>query len=181
MIILDIDQDYFFLPVFSGTLIDNIEERNKIYYKAECQPKSLINKFNLKDYRGEVVICENHDEVYHKIKKLGKRNKLIHIDAHDDVCHDETLETLNIGNWITYGVLDDLIDPDIVWINQLQDEKYVYEYNIFNKHYRLHTSTLDNFQFSNKVDLIFYTRSREFCPTSRVESEFLSLVGNINI
>jgi hypothetical protein len=178
MIVLDIDQDYFFLPVLSGKLLKDPQERNAFYHEAPVKYQDIIRVFGLNS-SSRVKILTDHDEVYHEINKLGGCPKVIHIDAHDDVCHKNILNNLDIGNWLTYLVMEKKIDPDIIWINQLTEKPFVYEYNILNQKYRLHTSQLSEFTFTKKIDYVFFTRSKEFCPDTSIEFDFINALKNI--
>ncbi len=173
MILLDIDQDYFFLPVLSGKLLKDPQERNAFYHQAQITYRDIINFFRLSS-SSKIKIFDDHDEVYHEVDRLGGCHKLIHIDAHDDICHRTVLNKLDLGNWITYLVMEKKIDPDVIWINQLAEKPHVTEYNILNNKYRLHTSQLKDFHFTKNIDCVYFTRSKEFCPDTRIESDFLS-------
>ena len=178
MIILDIDQDYFFLPVLSGKLLRDREERNKFFFPAQTNIETVFKTFRL-DPSIPFEIFDDHDSVYHSIAKMkSEKHILIHLDAHDDVCHKQALGPLDIGNWITHLVMEELIDPNIFWINQRSIKCHVERYVVMGKPYVLNTSRLEEFSFNSKVDKIFYTRSKEFCPDNNVEQRFCNLMKN---
>lgn len=177
MIILDIDQDYFFLPVISKKIIESPVEREKRMYQAKSQPKDIIDKFSIHNFKGTIISDKDHDHVYYCLKKNNIQNAtLIHVDAHDDVEHGK-LKEINLGNWITHSVLDGLINKNIIWINQQDTGPHTKKVTHNNMDYFLHISQLKDFNFNNKIDIIFYTKSEEFCPPNDKEKEFYNLIN----
>lgn len=178
MIILDIDQDYFFLPVLSGKLIRDREERNRFFHHAQTSIEEVFEKFRLNPSI-PFDVFDDHDSVYHSLMKMGpEKHTLVHLDAHDDVCHKQTLGPVDIGNWITHLVMEERIVPNVIWINQRALKAHMEKYVIMDKPYVLHTSKIEEFNFRSQIDHIFYTRSKEFCPDNNVEQTFLRLMKN---
>lgn len=174
MIILDIDLDYFFLPVFSGTLVPE-NKKDEVYHDAPDSYIDLIQHFNLKNFSGEIKVFKNHDEVYYELKKLNRKSSLIHVDAHDDVSHS-SIKNVDLGNWITHCVRENLIHPEIFWINQMTSNTYRSEYSVENKKYFLNTSKLKDFHLKSKIDKIFITKSPEFCPNNNIDIQIIEYI-----
>jgi tetratricopeptide (TPR) repeat protein len=72
-----------------------------------------------------VFLMENHDEAYHTWRKAGYRDKiLVHIDAHDDLWQAPGPGEINIANFISLGLKDNLIKqvfwvvPDQTWASR---------------------------------------------------------------
>mgnify|MGYP001099171625 CR=1 FL=1 len=178
MIILDIDQDYFFLPSLSGEIIESPIEREKKMYLAECQTEDVIRKFGIKNFKSKVFSGNDHDFVYYTLKSSNVRNAtLIHIDAHSDVEYKKELSKVNIGNWISHLAVEGIINKNIIWVNQTTEKPYTRKFTHKNVDYYLHTSRLNDLKFCNKIDAIFYTRSIEFCPPNSKEIEFYNNIG----
>lgn len=180
-IILDIDQDYFFLPVFSGTLIQPQSKRDEVYYKAPKQLDEVIEKFNLKKAKPHFKVFKDHDEVYHELKQMKDRCNyiLIHLDAHSDIEMDRDLRPVDLGNWITHLINEDMIERDIYWINQSTENTSREKHYVNGKEYTMNISNLDNFNFSKEIDITFWTYSKEFCPTNNLLPLFVRKLPNL--
>lgn len=183
LIILDIDADYFFLPTFDGDLIEPQSKRDEVYYKAPDQIDDVIKKFNLQNANSFFKVFDTHDKVYHELKELNTNNRkliLVHIDAHSDIEITESLRPVDLGNWISHLIMEDMIEPDIYWINQNIHEKQTAQYGVNEKMYRLHISKLKDFNFTKRIYITFWTHSQEFCPTNNLLEEFQSKLPNLS-
>lgn len=181
--ILDIDEDYFFLPVFSEDIIEPQSKRDEVYYKAPDQLDEVIQKFNMRQAFQHYKSFINHDEVYHELKQMeftGKY-KLIHIDAHSDIEYNTELQDVHLGNWVTHLIHEDIIDDEIIWIDQVTDVPSREECLVNNKKYYLNRSKLSNINFgkNSRIDITFWTRSPEFCPTNDLQKQFEKKLPNL--
>lgn len=158
MIILDIDQDFFFHPVVNGSA-EEAKEQMKSYYGQSMvegfdeiidkfikyiSPNTESLKFDCHDGVGELIVQRNLNDI-----------TLYHLDAHIDV--GPLGDGMNAGNWISH--IEDRC-KEIYWVvNKKQFETTIVSGDIYNA---------GNVPLPDqKIDLITWTFSPEWCPQRR--------------
>lgn len=145
MTILDIDQDFFFFPVISGSL-DNIKKINQIMVENF---DNLIIKIlpYIKD-NTEFFCFDTHEKVGELILQKNLKNiNLYHLDAHED--RDLKSNILNECNWISH--IEDRCN-NIFWI--VNDKQKREENNL----------NLKEMNINDNIDIITWTKSSKWCP-----------------
>lgn len=177
MVILDIDQDFFFYPPLYKEDFENKIKREQVQV---IKVEDFIKRYNLK---GKVyTIFRRHDQAYFFIKKyFQKIDKLLHFDAHYDFNGFEN--EISIGNWVGHLVKDGICN-DIDWItsnksifNSNISYKNTQNKSILGRRYEETFFDYDSHSWVGDVDCVLFTISYEFCPNMNVLSDFIE---NIN-
>ncbi len=164
MVILDIDQDFFFTPAFYGKQTEAYRETK--HMKQWVSPQEILDRYEIKGMGCKIFT--NHNQVLDDILENGYSNiKLIHLDAHSDIEIDENgvvkkSDEPAVGNWVNYLINNGLcMSIDWVYNNPICGNKFpVHSFDYFS-----HT-------WHGKIDLVYYTLSPEWCPPNNLIDEF---------
>lgn len=179
MVVIDIDQDFFFDPPLYDM---DFKEGHSKKQKQIISIEDFVNKYNLKER--QYTIFRDHHQAYNYIKNIGKIDKLLHFDAHHDFCgyHREVdkIDDLNIGNWIGHLVKDGLCD-DIEWITCNKDtvkNDSCYLNTVVKNYGKDYSETFydyDNHIWNGEIDHVIFTISYYFCPN--ITDKFIESMG----
>lgn len=182
-VIMDIDQDFFFLPeVYGDNDTDTLEQKQ---WRAENQKQvifvqELIEKYNLKGK--QYTIFRDHNQAFWYIRNTyGKIDKLLHFDAHYDFFENEKdfKKGVGIGDWISHlihkNVCNDIdwITPKTDWVKT--DDRYLTTHNSIFDYipYKETFFDFENHEFQGDVTDVLFTVSPGFCPHSKLVYEFI--------
>jgi hypothetical protein len=175
MTILDIDQDFFFSPIFYGGLSSKYAANKASVFrsmKLVCAIEDVLKKFNIRSaLPGKVLV--NHSELHRELQQLGLA-KIIHLDAHSDIYfynQTETSASFNEGNFLLRVVEDGLCN-EIDWIREVEptDEEDIKllrapdQLQHFGHSFSFRKYRLQDYRSSDTIDHIYYTLSPNFCP-----------------
>lgn len=163
IVILDIDQDFFFSPIISGT-ISEIEEGSPLLSTQKqttglAEVTRVFRPFISKET--PLMRATHHNEVGQVLQQSGLSNILLyHLDAHtdlDDEC-DETSQ-MTMSNWISVTAK---IYSEVYWVLGTTD--YEGTRKVTQKTPNVQTFGLCNVPTPPKaIDLIFWTESPGWC------------------
>lgn len=173
MIVMDIDQDFFFYP-----------PKYDKYLKKQIQVidvQDFINRYKIKNKK--YVIFRDHDQVYWYIKNnIKKIDKLLHFDAHHDLY--QKTNKIDEGNWINF-LLTDKICSDVDWIvshkevipNDFLHETITQKRYIENIEYKQTNFDYQSHSWEGKIDHVLFTISPKYCPDLKVLNDFIKLMA----
>ena len=103
-IILDIDQDFFFNPILSSTIVNGYPVLKPQNQHQSQGIGSIYNKFiPYINSKTEIMNLKHHNELGEFIRNSDLNNIILyHLDAHSDVDPENLNDTeISISNWIT--------------------------------------------------------------------------------
>jgi hypothetical protein len=174
MIILDIDQDFFFYPTFYGGILSSYDKNRREKFsemKAVHSHSEVLNKFKVKFLPGKIFI--NHHELYYELTNLKIQNaKIIHVDAHSDIYGLNEKASVNLSNFLLKCV-EENITREIDWIRQdvsdpkPPDEVILKSTELFHldHKFKFRVFKFSEYELSGQIDRLYYTLSPNFCPT----------------
>lgn len=163
MIILDIDKDFFYSPIHSGTVIDGYPENEAPHQEQATGVGSVIYKFS--KFIGPNTRMNrftHHDQVGDFIERNDFKDiTLYHLDAHSDI--DSTWkegDPMGIWNWIS--CTKDRYDQ-VYWVLGESDIKSTVPENLLDP--KTDTYSLKNVPDPiSMIDFIVWTDSPGWCP-----------------
>ncbi|MFW6226456.1 MAG: hypothetical protein ACOC3V_05820 [bacterium] len=172
MIILDIDQDFFF--TYEGESKTQTGEPEDFIEQITIQ--DVLKKYDSEN--APFKIFSQHDEVYYEIHRMKIKDiHLIHLDRHDDLERDEyNSKCINLGNWISYLINDEIVKI-VDWVS-FQDLNISQDKKFNEKKYTLNSQNYFNHQPLN-IDYIFFTLSPEFVPHHNNFLKFIEIKSKV--
>lgn len=184
MVILDIDQDFFFSPGFFGTILE-AKETNHTNMIQMASPSDIINRFNIKGMKYKIFT--DHDEVLYDILRNDyKEIKLLHLDAHSDVVkikenntseeycllREFPYEKVTLANWLNYLIASGRVFS-IDFVHNNPEEYYLGRELICGSYKsNAHYFKYDKHPWKGDIDVVYYTQSPEWCPPNNLVEEF---------
>jgi len=167
MIILDIDQDYFFRPIISGNVDDMTAEKVASYkQKQDTGLATITAKFGQRiSSNTPILIFRNHDSVGLLLQEKRFTDVILyHLDAHSDIdpelqSANDSIPDMNISNWIS---VTHQHYSQVYWV--LPDDVARTTTKISKEYIPFQTIGLSDVPVPNKIDLITWTLSPEWCP-----------------
>lgn len=180
MIILDVDADFFFGPVYYDDQPIDVETQVQL-----TTPKEVVDRYNI-EFGTPLVFFKNHSEAYGFIQNFKLKDiKLIHLDAHRDYDYEQSEQVISpskpqpsISTW-----LGDAVNKG--WVESI-DWVYFYNQGAFNKQETLPLFSLDakkkvllhktsflEHSWQGGIDMVFYTLSPGYLKENNLHCEFL--------
>lgn len=168
MVILDIDQDFFYSYDGPGSEHGTAPPNE---FRNYSSLENVMNTFDAKTK--SFKIFSEHDEAFYEIKKSGMKDiTLIHLDRHDDLDRPEYGNpNVHIGNWVTHAIRQNYINK-VIWVRDSKDlfSGYIKEND---KEIPYEATNMESIT-QIPIDIVFFTISPGFCPHNMILLEFIS-------
>lgn len=181
MTILDIDQDYFFQPIISGSIEEMTAEKVASYRQRQVAGLATItDKFRSAiAVDTPILLFRDHDSVGKLIRETNSTNVILyHLDAHSDIGSDPTADELdmNISNWVSathqhYSQVYWVLPDSVVLSTQRITEEYI----------PFQTMGISEVPSPERIDLITWTLSPEWCPQDRDLFKIFTILSGVTI
>lgn len=167
IVILDIDQDFFFSPILSGTIserspIDSIEIQQQKQCVGLADVTRVFRPF-IDPEKTPLLHATHHNEVGEFLRRTNLQNIILyHLDAHTDI-DDQSLGALDMSmsDWISATAAH---YAQVYWI--LSSKEYATTAPVTQlANPPMQTFSLEDLPLPPKsIDLVFWTDSPGWCP-----------------